>query len=258
MSYNSEDFILSNKANVVLEDGIDEATKARLKETLNMKVISPSYSNVFQSKGLNILVCTADNADNFADSLSAQNIVNKFKAKLILVNENTDIAQIIKDNNINKVFIVGGEDAVSNAIESEAKENSKELVRISGKNRYETNMKALEIAGYDKVAVADGRNFADALGSSALQVKNDIGLRIVDGSKPYSESRKVLYTYGGENSVKQNGGKRLAGKSRFETNQAINKEIGNVDTVTLVSGKDFPDALSSINIVKAKGSCLII
>ena len=196
-------------------------------------------------------------ADKYSDALSGQNLVNKYGYKLVLVNENTDLSRII-DSSIKHVYIIGGEKSVSKGLEERAKGLNKSVVRISGKSRYETNKMTLEKAKYDKVAVVNGTSFTDSLSVEGLLVKENIGLNLVDGMGKYKTDKEVVYTIGGKNSIKETRGTRIAGKDRYETNKLINERIGNVDTVSIVSGKNFADGLSASNIVKNKGGSVVI
>lgn len=80
----------------------------------------------------------------------------------------------------------------------------------------------------------------------------------MDGSKSYISTRTVEYTFGDKGSVSQDGGKRLAGSDRFDTNNKINNEIGKSDVVTFVNGVNYPDALSAINMTTAKNSAIVL
>ena len=195
---------------------------------------------------------------NYADSLSAYNIASSKHAKLILVNEKTDVEKELKDQNIKKVYIVGGSSVVSSELENKVKKVVPNTMRLAGKNRYETNQMTLKESGVKSVGVADGRNFPDALGASGLLNKLGLGIQLVDGSKPYIPTKEVIYTLGGKNSVKQENGRRLAGKDRYETNRMINSEIGKTEVTTVVDGRDFPDALSAINVVSSKGGSMLL
>lgn len=198
------------------------------------------------------------NAYNFADALSSYNIVASKKAKLVLVGDNTNIENILKDNNIEKVYLIGGE----NTLKGKPVEDTKRIVgsveRIAGNNRYTTNEATLKKAGYDEVGVADGRNFPDALAASGLLSKKDLGLMLVNGAKPYTSSRPVKYTFGGTNSVKQEGGKRIAGNNRWATSREINKEVYIARNLVFASGQKFADALSALNFVNLKGGMALV
>ena len=87
--------------------------------------------------------------------------------------------------------------------ENKRKSITKNFVRLDGKDEYKTNDKTLEEVKYTKVGVVDERNFPDALASSPLTLKREIGIQLVDGSKAYMPTHKVVYTYGGADLVKQ-------------------------------------------------------
>lgn len=200
----------------------------------------------------NILVVAS--SYSFADSLSAYNVASRYNARLILVDKNTDLTSTLSNSKIKKVYLIGGESSLGGKVVSSIKNNVSNVVRISGSNRYETNEKTLKEAKYTRVGVADGRNYPDALAASSLLKSKGLGLQLVDGSKPYKANRVVAYTYGGVNSVKQNGGKRLAGSNRYATSEVINNELGNgVEKVAITTGENYADALSAINIVNSGG-----
>lgn len=46
--------------------------------------------------------------------------------------------------------------------------------------------------------VADGRNYPDALSSFGLLKSKNLGLKLVDGARPYTSNRQVVYTFGGK------------------------------------------------------------
>lgn len=198
-------------------------------------------------------------AYQFADSLSAYNIASKYKAKLILVDNDTNLSSEIKAQNISKVYVIGGEKSVSEKVlksiyDTIGKNN---VTRVAGKNRYETNIMSLEKAGYKSVGVADGRNFSDALSSMGLLYSKGLGLMLVYGSKDYKTDKKVVYTFGGENSVKKLLGKRISRKNRYETNLLINKE-GKFENTVVVDGRNFADSMSSINLLYDKPTSIIL
>ena len=123
------------------------------------------------------------NGYSFADSLSAQNVANKTGGKVQLVSKNTDIYSLYKDKGIEKIYIVGG--MVDKAVIDSARKITSNITIFDGDDRYETNEKTLKGFGFDKVGVADGRNFPDALSASPLLKKKGLGLKLVNGSKSY-------------------------------------------------------------------------
>lgn len=193
---------------------------------------------------------------SYADSLSASNVVLKTGGKLVLVGEKTDVAALLKGNNYEKIYIVGGEKTLPKSVEESAKKLSKNVIRLSGANRYGTNEKTLNEFKLNDVGVADGENYPDALSASALLKDKNLGLLLVNGVKPYKTNHNVKYTFG--YSVKQDAGKRLAGRDRYATNLAVLNELGRKDNIAIASGEVFPDALSAINVVTAKDASVVL
>lgn len=228
---------------------IDKYEGKRSKVILGRDRYDTSIKVAEISKGDSIVLA---NGSIFADSLSAFNISKKFDSRLVLIEKNSDISKILSKFNPNKVYIVGGNSSISNNVFEYIKSRDISVERIHGNNRYETNRKTLEKSGYVDVGVADGRNYPDALSASGLLSNKSYGLMLVRGDKGYNTNGyNIVYTFGGRNSVMQEGGKRLSGKDRYETSVAIYKEIGLDTEMTVVtSGSNFADALSSINIVK--------
>lgn len=196
------------------------------------------------------------NGYSFADSLSAQNAANKTGGKVQLVDKNTDVYSMYKNQGIEKIYVIGG--MVSKSVIDSAKKLTKNLKVLEGDTRYDTNSKTLKEFGFKSVGVADGRNFPDALSAAPLLKKKGLGLKLVDGSKNYKAIEKVAYTFGEKDSVKQDGGVRIAGRDRYETGNKINNEIGKTNTVAFVNGQNFPDALSAVNVTTATGASIVL
>lgn len=187
---------------------------------------------------------------NFADALSSVNISNRFDAMIMLTDGNTIINSELKNRGIKKVYIIGGNQTIPKSYETNLKMDF-EVERIAGKNRYETSKKTIDIAGYSRVGIADGRNYPDALSATPLLNQEALGLLLVEGNKSYQlpNGISVKYTFGGESSVKQDGGERINGTSRYETAIKISQMISEPQRMVVVSGKDYADALSSSNFV---------
>lgn len=194
---------------------------------------------------------------SFADSLSSVNLINHYpNSKLILVTENIDIKNIIKEINPEKIFVIGGTDTISDSFIKKINERQIPVTRISGKSRYETNEKTLEF--FTEVGVADGRNYPDALSASPLLKKEKLGLMLVNGSKMYITNKTVKYTFGSTDSIKQEGGQRLAGNSRYETNEKINEKLSEFNENIITYGGNYADALSSINLLNGNNSIILL
>lgn len=204
------------------------------------------------SKRNNSDIVVLASGKKFPDALSAVNISNKYDAATILTDgKSYDIINILKNRRAKKVYLMGGVSSISADLENKIRQEGFELKRISGINRYETSKNAVKEAGYSSVGVASGDNYTDALSASALLKQENAGLLLVDGQKKYElpEGVSVKYTFGGARTIIQNGGERIYGVSRFETAVKISNKVNNPQTMAVVSGDNFADALSATNLV---------
>lgn len=98
-----------------------EAKTKEISHVAGVDRIETSFllSNYVKSK---ILVMA--NAYNFADALSSYNLVSSKKAKLILVSDNTNITDLLKNEDIQKVYLIGGERTLKGRPVEDAKKNS--------------------------------------------------------------------------------------------------------------------------------------
>lgn len=193
------------------------------------------------------------NGRQFPDALSSANICNTKNGKLILVNGNEDYSNFVKENGIEEVYIIGGTSSISKEFEEKIKATSVEVKRLSGSNRYLTNAKTIEESGLSEVGVASGENYADALASTGLLKENNAGLVLVPlSNKLPVEDVVVKYAFGGKSSVDVAAETVFAGKDRYDTALKI-AEATESYNLAFVNGADFPDALSAVNVVNAKG-----
>ena len=213
---------------------------------------------------------------NFADALAGSYLAVQKNAPILLTNGKEDnIAQLheyIKANvqTGGTVYILGGEAAVPAEVENV---EGYDVVRLSGKTRYETNIAILEEAGVagDEIIVATGKTFADSLSASAaklpiLLVKPDAALS--DEAKEIAEGRSKFYIIGGEGAVGEDIADELSaygevvrvfGKTRYETSVAVaNTFFADVDAAVVASGKNFPDGLCGGPLAATMNSPLIL
>lgn len=125
------------------------------------------------------------NGFGFADALSIAPVAAQ-KEMPILLTDKKDLPQEVKVFLKNKAYsisyIVGGSGVVSNKIASNLKNN----IRLEGKSRYATNASVLNHFNsefnYDKVYIASGENYPDALSGSALAALSNSFLVLVGNS----------------------------------------------------------------------------
>lgn len=104
--------------------------------------------------------------ENFADALSATTLSNRYNSPILYVNsENVDnsVEEFITKNNIDHIYIVGGNNSVTEKVEDIFPSiNTK---RFSGINRYETSAKVVEYSNFNihSIVLVSGENFPDGL-----------------------------------------------------------------------------------------------
>ena len=152
-------------------------------------------------------------------------------------------------------------------------EGSYSVDRIYGNSRYDTAVQVAEkyksiadVSQFDKVIIAYGDNFADALSGSSLSIANGAPVLLVNGKavtqqtvRDYIRDNVVsggqIYILGGTGVIsdsfvstladKKYNITRLSGKDRYMTNLEVlnNLEIGN--DILVCSGESFPDAVTA-------------
>lgn len=199
-------------------------------------------------------------AYSYQDAISAMNIVNKFNGKLVLVGKGNTIDYFNNDSSIKNVYVVAGQSGdriISNSIDNIFKSKAK-VTRITGKDVYETNKKTLEISSYKTVGVATGEVYADALSAYGIAREENIGILLVNGKKAYNgNGYNIKYTFGGKNTVIQDGGERISGNDRYETSNKIAQKT-NMKNVVFVDGRNYADSMSAVNITNSKKADIVL
>ena len=161
-------------------------------------------------------------------------------------------------NPAGKVYILGGEKAVSAKIEKDIKKYVADVERLAGDNRYLTNIEILKETGLDAdtILVATGKDFADSLSASAsglpiLLVKDALDKDQLSFLK--SVKGKNIIILGGEKAVNAEIEKQLkqygtvttvAGANRFETSVKIAEKLfAKPKAAVLAFSNEFPDGL---------------
>lgn len=152
--------------------------------------------------------------------------------------------------------------------------------RIAGKDRVLTSISVSKryYKKSDTVILANADNYADALAASSYASSVDAPILLVKNSTLNREltseierlSAKNVVIVGGESAISDDVKKdlsnknveRVAGENRFETSQKLaEKTINNgyKDSMIIVDGKNFPDALSANSLLKKyKGAVILV
>lgn len=218
---------------------------------------------------------------NFADALAGSYLAGKKQAPILLHTNNSlqDNEQFILNNlsSAGTVYILGGTGAVPATVENSLKSKAINVTRLSGDNRYATNLEILMEAGIDssqELLICTGQNFADSLSASAtglpiLLVNNKTGeLTYEQQVFLYLSGIKKFTIIGGTGAVSskfeqklQSLGEvnRIYGQSRYETSVLIaNNYFTNPSVVCIASGKNFPDGLCGGPLAYANNAPLIL
>ena len=148
----------------------------------------------------------------FPDALSVGTFASRDGYPILLVKKDlipNQIQRVIKDLDIDKVYIAGGTDTISKAAEAKL---PKVIERMAGKNRYETSVAIAKskFQGSKEAFVASGQQFADALVISPISGKYNLPTLLVSTNvnsnrevKRYIQETKIgkLTAIGGERYV---------------------------------------------------------
>ena len=216
---------------------------------------------------------------NYPDALAASSLAGGLDAPILLTDPNglSDAARDRLETFCpSRVFIVGGNAAVSPDVERQVKEllgSGCAVFRVAGQTRYETSLVAAEVnpKSSDTVIVATGGNYADALSVSPYAFASGSPVLLCDSASGLAGAAVESIRSGGYSRAVIVGGAaavpasvegqlrsagvgdvvRLSGATRFETSSMIaDFELGSglgfsMDGVLLATGMNFPDALSA-------------
>ena len=130
----------------------------------------------------------------FADAISSGNITDGKMPILYTegskLNEKTK--EQLKNRNIKKVHIIGGEKTISKDVEEFLKKMGIEVERIDGHDRYAVNAKlAKNKKGADTLVFASGENYADSLSSVGLANKAKSPILLVQKMYYLHQSKSI-------------------------------------------------------------------
>lgn len=203
------------------------------------------------------------NGKNFPDALAGSYLATVKNAPILMASEKNaaSLQDYIKGNlqEGGTIYVLGGTAAVSDNVLGDLNE-SYEVKRLAGTDRYETNLAILEEAGVseeEEILVCTGKSFADSLSASAtgraILLVKDTGLTEAqeDFLKAHRGSKYCII--GGEGAVTaevetmiSNYGsvERIYGADRYETSVKVAEAFfEGSERVVLAYAKNFPDGL---------------
>lgn len=205
--------------------------------------------------------------NNFADALSAGNLADHapiFLAEKDAISQGT--VNTMYALGVKEVVIIGGEKSVPKSVEERLKKENFKVIRIAGRNRYETSTKLakqLKAKNKDNVVLANGEKFADALSAAPYAVQKKQTLVLTDGKTLPKDVKvqDVKAIIGGEKSVNIKGlnkAQRISGKDRYETSLEVLKHMNKTQNAVIADGRDYPDALAAAPYAVKKNTGILL
>ena len=214
----------------------------------------------------NIVLVNAESS--MSDGLSASGLAGKENGAILLTKKDS-IPQATMDRikKVKKVYIIGGEAAISAKVANEITAAGIKVERLGGKDRVETSeIVSKKLGNYSDAFVVNGfKGEADAMSASAIAAKKGAPILLTNG-KTSTHSKKSgveYYVIGGDNVVDKSiadkyNAEVLAGKDRYATNkEVINEFYSGSDKVYIANGDKLVDALTASPLAKKDGIVLV-
>lgn len=200
--------------------------------------------------------------ESFPDALAGGQLAGYLDAPLLVTPKSTASDALFAELDrlgVTNVYLLGGTGTLEVTVQN-ALARKYTVERLEGTDRYATSKaiadKIAEL-GYGKgqAHYANGTNFPDALAAAPYVVSVDGIMQLVDGKTPIAGGVAL----GGGASVPGTPDNRIAGTDRYATAVAIAKAAkGEKQTVILVDGTNYPDALSASGYAKANGYSILL
>ncbi len=218
----------------------------------------------------------AASGENYPDALAGSYLAKVKDAPILLVNsaEKAATESYIKENlkSGGTVYLLGGSGAVPDDFEKALKADGLCVERLSGADRYDTNIAILKESGIkdEDILICSGDGYADSLSASAVgKPVLLVGKEMNRKQEKYLDTlkTKIVYLIGGTGAVnkvveKQLDGysiERFAGSNRFETSAMVAEEFFPESAeAVLAYGYNFPDGLSGGPLAMAAGGPLLL
>jgi len=198
----------------------------------------------------------------------------KKKGKII-----SRILAVTVATNMGSVIPVFADIAITSKVATQISQSVSTSHRLSGIDRYATAV-AISQKGWstsDTIILASGENYADALTSGPLAKKYNAPILLTSKTSISSETMveigrlhvKNIIIIGSEGAISSSvvtqlntAGfsitTRIGGVNRYETSTLVAAKLDKPSAVVIVSGQDFPDALSVSSIASKLGYSIIL
>ena len=214
----------------------------------------------------NVVLVNAESS--MSDGLAASGLAGKENGAILLTKKDS-IPQATMDRikKVKKVYIIGGEAAISAKVANEITAVGIKVERLGGKTRVETSeIVAKKLGNYSDAFVVNGfKGESDAMSASAIAAKKGAPILLTNGktSTHAKKSGVEYYVIGGDNVVDKSiadkyNAKVLAGKDRYATNkEVINEFYSGSDKVYIANGDKLVDVLTASPLAKKDGIVLV-
>ena len=260
----------------------------RLSGTGRYDTMSAIVSAGFKKSTVAVLATGKD----YPDALVAASVAGALECPIILTQPaelSQQAATQLENLDVEEVYVIGGESAVSKTIWTQLEGMDIVTHRISGSSRLGTSLESMKtikkLGKFDGTAViATGYNFADALSIGPWCYKTATPILLANKAGKLSDAEveaakelgvKSIIIVGGTGAVsnevfsqlnideEDSGSARLAGKNRYETSRDIAiwelAERGmTMANVAVSTGAKFPDALAGAALCGHNNSVLIL
>jgi serine protease Do len=203
--------------------------------------------------------------EDFPDAISATPLAKKYNAPILLTTKDSLPAETInamQQLKVKNIFIIGGTGAVSLSVENKLNLMGIKTTRLAGQDRYETCIKIAEqLDNIGEIAIVTGEDFSDAVSIAPIAGAMNMPIILIqhniipDVVKNYISAHNVNKTYvvGAGDTIDNAvltgliNVDKISGQDKYQRNLAIIDKFKSqlkFDTIYVVSGDDFPDALS--------------
>ncbi|MDP4552061.1 cell wall-binding repeat-containing protein [Alkalihalobacillus macyae] len=222
-------------------------------------------------------------SDEFPDSLAASPLASKLNSPILLTKKTGISAEVLaelKRLEADRVFIIGGENAIPEKVSDKLKSTGITPLRIAGANRYETATEIaslIESENIDEAFIVSGEKFPDALSISSFAARFGAPVLFTKQNTLPKETKGYLdkkvpnkaYVIGGKevvsentySSIPSNELERIGGENRYDTNFKVLLRFGASKTsekTYFATGLKFPDALTGGAAASRTGDAIVL
>lgn len=168
----------------------------------------------------------------------------------------------------NAVYVVGGDAAIAQEIDTQLNQAGFDVVRLAGTDRFATSVAVAQCEGSPStIFLATGKVFADALAAGPAAASADGSVLLTDGRNlPPSVATYLqgltdptVYDVGQAAADAYPAGKPIVGGDRFATAALVAAQFFPSPTaVGVATGWNFPDALAGGALMSAQGGPILL